>query len=237
MHLMVSRETQIESLTMHPRHIFGLSWRFLLTVVLSGSSATSQAASSSCGPLENPYGPYDYVTQKDHLRVVEQHHFTPQVEALVTGSSSVHVGEDIDYTLRAYPNHHRALMSVVRLGERQHSSQPVGLSYSVECYFERALRFRPADSLVRMIYARYLFLEHRDQQANDQLEAAAGFAGDDAFAHYNIGLLYLQHENYPLALTHAQKAYALGFPQLALRDQLQLRGQWKEPESPAITGR
>jgi tetratricopeptide (TPR) repeat protein len=215
---------------MHPRHAAILALRVTPTAALICLAGWSHAATSTCGPLDNPYGPFDYVTQKNRLGVVEQYHFTPSVEALTGGSSSYQVGEDIDYTLRAFPNHHRALMALVRLGERKHSAQPVGLTYSVECYFERALRFRPLDGTVRMIYARYLFQDQRLSQANQQLEAAASTAGDNAFAHYNIGLLYLEQENYALALAHAHKAYSLGFLQPALREQLQLRGKWKEPQ-------
>jgi hypothetical protein len=213
---------------MQPRHICGLTLR-AITLAATLFSCATWAQVSSCGPLENGYGPFDYVTQKNQLGVVEQHHFTPRVEALVGGVTSVHVGEDIDYTLRASPNHHRALLSLVRLGQKTHSTQPVGLAYSVECYFERALRFRPADSIVRMIYARYLFQDQRATQANQQLEQTVATAGDDAFVHYNVGLLYLEHENYTRALDHAHKAYALGIAQTALRDRLQLLGKWKEP--------
>ena len=214
---------------MYPRYAALLSLRFTLTAALIANAGWSYAAVSVCGPLDNQYGPFDYVTQKSRLGVVEQYHFTPSVEALTGGSSSHQVGEDIDYTLRAFPNHHRALMALVRLGERKHSAQPVGLTYSVECYFERALRFRPMDSTVRMIYARYLFQDQRRSLASKQLEAAASTAGDNAFAHYNIGLLYLEQENFALALAHAHKAYSLGFLQSALRERLQLRGKWKEP--------
>ena len=208
-----------------PRLVFFVT----LAASLISGMGWAQTAISPCGPLENQYGPFDYRNQKNYLGVVEQHHFTPQVEALVGGSSSVHVGEDLDYTLRAFPNHHRALLSLTRLGEKTHSSQPIGLPYSVECYFERALRFRPKDTTVRMIYASYLYKDQRGAQAKQQLDLAAAVAGDNPFTHYNLGLLYLEQENYPLALAHAHKAYALGFTQPALREQLQLRGKWKEP--------
>ncbi len=215
---------------MHPRRIPGLALRAItLTAALLNCAAWAQGTASSCGPLDNPYGPFDYVTQKNLLGVVEKHHFTPRVEALVGGVTSVHVGEDIDYTLKAFPNHHRALLSLARLGKKTNSSQPVGLAYAVECYFERALRFRPSDGIVRMIYARYLFQDRRAPQASQQLEQAVAAADDDPFIHYNVGLLYLEHENYALALAHAHKAYALGFAQTALRDRLQLLGKWKEP--------
>jgi tetratricopeptide (TPR) repeat protein len=200
-----------------------------LAASLINGTVWAQAAISPCGPLETHYGPFDYRNQKNYLGVVEQHHFSPQVEALIGGDTSVHIGGDLDYTLKAFPNHHRALLSLMRLGEKMHSPQPMGMTYSVECYFERALRFRPNDTTVRMIYASYLNKNRRGAEATQQLKQASDAAGDNPFTHYNLGLLYLEQENYPLALAHAHTAYALGFTRPELREQLQLRGKWKEP--------
>lgn len=191
--------------------------------------ALAQSNFSPCGSLDNPYGPFDYRLQKGKLSIVEQYHFTPNVENLVTGKSSTYVGGDLDYTLRASPNHHRALMAMMRLGEKQKTPQPQGLSYSVECYFERALRFRSDDSIARMIYATFLFKNKREAEAIKQLGLASESAGDNPFTHYNIGLIYLDLKKYDLALVQAHKTYGLGFVQPALREQLKKLGKWKEP--------
>lgn len=196
--------------------------------------ALAQSNFSSCGSLDNPYGPFDYRLQKSKLTIVEQYHFTPNVESLVSGKSSTFVGGDLDYTLRASPNHHRALMAMMRLGEKLKTPQPQGLSYSVECYFERALRFRSDDSIARMIYATYLFKNNREPEALRQLALASESAGDNPFTHYNIGLIYLDLKRYDQALAQAHKAYGLGFIQPALREQLKKQGKWKEPsETPS----
>lgn len=213
--------------------LHAVKWLTRLAVACSlCATALAETASSPCGPLENPYGPYDYQTQKHKLSVVEQYHFTPQVEGLVGGRTSHDVGSDLDYTLKAFPNHYRALMAVVRLSEKQRSPHPTGMPYPVDCYFERALRFRPADSTARMIYATYLFKTNQIIAGDHQLSLAAAGAGDNAFTHYNIGLIYLERQRYALALASAHKAYGLGFVQPGLRDQLQLRGKWKEPPPP-----
>lgn len=192
------------------------------------SMALAQSNYSSCGSLENQYGPFDYRQQKGKLNIVEQYHFTPNVESLVSGKSSTYVGGDLDYTLRASPNHHRALMAMMRLGEKLKTPQPQGLSYSVECYFERALRFRSDDSIVRMLYATYLFKNSREPEAVRQLGQASESAGDNPFTHYNIGLIYLDLKKYDQALAQAHRAYSLGFTQPALREQLKTLGKWKE---------
>ena len=195
----------------------------------------AQPAGSACGSLSQMggYGPYDYRTDKPKLGIVEGAHFTPAVEALVRGNTSALPGGDLDYTLRAIPNHHRALMAMMRYGEKMKSSQPQGTRYSVECYFDRALRFRPDDTIVRMIYATLLAKYARAPEAIQQLEQATASAGDNAFSHYNIGLIYFDLKQHKKALAQAHKAIALGFVQTALREQLQSVGKWTEPPGEA----
>lgn len=200
-------------------------------LLLHGSSVVlsqNQAAPSSCGPLQSPgqYGPYDYRTDKDKLPIVLKYHFTPEVEALISGSSRKAPGGDIDYTLRAIPNNHRALISMMRLGEKEKTPKPNGSGYTVSCWFERAIQFRPDDSIVRMTYSTYLNKNGRAADATSQLEIATTYAKDSGFTHYNIGLHYFDMKNYEKALIQAHKAIELGFTQTALRDQLQSVGKW-----------
>lgn len=184
-----------------------------------------------CGTLrsEGQYGPFDYRTDRAQLPIVLNSHFTPEVEALIRGKTSGTPGGDIDYTLRAIPNNHRALISMMRLGERDKTPQPRGSRYTVQCWFERAIVFTPDDSIVRMIYSTYLSDKGRDAEANAQLELATSYARDNAFTHFNIGLHYFKLKNYDKALTQAHAAMALGFTQTELADQLRSIGQWVEP--------
>ena len=186
-----------------------------------------------CGAIvQQDNGPFDYRNQRGGLEVVERFHFTPLVESLTHSGT---VGADLDFTLRAFPNHHRALMAMMRLGEKVKSPQPSGARYSVECWFERALRFRPDDSIARMIYATFLAKAGREPETVKQLELAAASAGDNAFTHYNVGLIYFDNKKYDQALAQAHKAYSLGFPRPELRDQLISVGKWKESEGQSIT--
>lgn len=191
----------------------------------------AQAEFSTCGSLENGFGPYDYRTERGpNLRLVEGAHFTPLVEGLLRGHTARLPGGDLDYTLRAYPNHHRALMSVMRYAEKLSSPHPRDLRYSVECYFDRAVRFRADDPIVRMIFATFLAQQKRMPEALKQLETAKELAKDNAFTHYNIGLVYLELKEYDRALAQAHVAYGMGFTQPALREGLVAAGRWKEPE-------
>lgn len=168
------------------------------------------------------------------LDVVEKHHFTPEVEALVRAKSG-YIGGDLSYTLNAFPNHHRALMSMIALGEKEKTTKPSHSEYSVECWFRRAIAFGPDDLIVRMIFARYLAKANRQTEAEDQLGFVASQAGDNAFTHNNVGLIYFDWKNYDKALVHAHKAYELGLGIPTLRDQLKKVGKWHAPvqDSPA----
>ena len=196
--------------------------------------ANAQSAPSRCGELTNGIGPFDYRVDKQHLPIVEGAHFTPEVEMLVKGKGG-YLGQDLDYTLRAFPNHHRALISVMRYGERLKSPQPGHVRYTVECYFERATRFRPDDAVSRMLFAQFLYKESKPEAARAQLEVAAHGGRENAFTLYNIGLVYAEAKDYARALENAHKAYGMGITRPGLREQLAAAGQWKDAEpAPAV---
>jgi tetratricopeptide (TPR) repeat protein len=209
----------------------------LFIAAFSVSPVFAQAVEPPCGELYSfgQYGPYDYRTDHDKLPIVLSNHFTPKVEALLEGITSLTPGSDIDYTLRAIPNNHRALLSMMRLGVKENTTQPRGSRYTVECWFERAIRFRPDDSIVRMIYSTFLNGSGRITDANAQLELATTFAKDSAITHYNIGLHYFELKNLDKALAQAHKALALGFERVELREQLLAVGKWKEPANSLAT--
>ena len=213
-------------------------------LILAGFPVFAQVNESFCGPLGNNFGPYDYRPEKfvrddmdSHTAkriLVEGAHFTPRVELLIGSQSksmsqSEPPGGDIDYTLRAFPNHHRALMSVMKYGERKKSDKPAGLRYIVECYFERAVRFAPTDTIARMLYATYLTKNSRLPEAVSQLEASDSLAAENPFTHYNIGLVYFDMKNYGKALSQAHRATALGFERTELRDLLKGVNKWQDP--------
>lgn len=202
-----------------------------VTFSINGT-ATAQASSSDCGPIDGARA-LDYREGKTRwLNEVESVHFTPLVENLIRGQTAA-LGGDIGYTLSHSPNHHRALIAMMRLGEKLKTPQPYGSEYSVECWFERALRFRPDDNVARQIYATYLIKNRREPEAIKQLEVATQAAGDNAFTHYNIGLIYFDIKKYDRALTQAHTAYDLGFGRPELRERLKSVGKWTEPVEPS----
>jgi tetratricopeptide (TPR) repeat protein len=203
----------------------------LVFAMLNGPmpAVAQQVSAQFCGSLANAYGPLDYRTERGNpLHLVESAHFTPEVEALIRGKNSSGPGGDIDYTLRAYPNHHRALVSVLRWTERAKSPVLPGLARPAECYFERAVRWRPDDAVARMLYAKFLYMYKRPGEAVPQLEIAASNAETSPLTQFNVGLVYFEGGDHERALVQAHKALALGYARPELRERLQQAGKWQE---------
>lgn len=221
-------------------------WATHAAVVTVCTALAGAAQAEDCGPLTNHYGPFDYRTQQGpRLDIVERYHFTPKVQQLVAGETSPLPG-DIGYTLRAYPNHHHALVVMSSWKERElagtapaqapwarsrrgaaASAQNVPLS--MDCWFDRAVRFRPDDTVVRLLFAQWLTKRNRKDNARSQIEAAQAKVTDNPLSHFNIGLVALEAGLDDIALAQAHKALAMGFERTDLRDKLQAKGVWREP--------
>lgn len=206
--------------------------RAVLAFLLAHAAMPVPAQGNSCGSLTNGNGPWDYRTERSTIKIVEDYHFTATVEALIGGATG-QIGGDLDYTLRASPNHHRALIAISRLAQRQKTNQIPFMRYTVDCWFERATRFRPDDTVVRGIYAQHLGRTGREAQAIEQIDAAIKAGENSAFTQYNAGLLLLELKQYERALDQAHRAISMGLTRPELRDALQAAGKWSDP--PAAT--
>lgn len=186
--------------------------------------------SQGCGPMYIPthVGPFDYRNQRDMLKTVEFGHFQPNVEDLIKPMFNS-FGADLDYTLKAYPNHHRALVTLNRLSLREKALKTSGSDYSVECFYFRAIRWRPNDLIVRMLYASWLHQWDRTKDAVEQLDYVVDNAGDDPFTHYNAGMVFADMKVWDRALQQAHAAQALDFQKPDLKTRLVNANQWKEP--------
>lgn len=203
----------------------------LPTGALAQAQSEAQAGDlGSCGNLRNAYGPFDYRTDRQQLVIVEAYHFNSAVEQLIRGTTGS-IGGDLDYTLRAYPNHHRALSAVSRYGEKVKSDFVPGATFSVECYFIRAVNHRPDDPTVRMLYAIYMKGQQRLPDALKQLNYAETLAADNGYTQYNIGMVYMELGDTESALRQAHKALALGFTRPELKDRLIAARKWQEPSA------
>lgn len=203
-------------------------WCSMGAVVVMAAQTVS--AKNFCGELKNGFGPFDYRTRSEHVgsfELVESAHFTEEVENGIRGNTG-QIGGDLDYTLRAIPNHRRALAAVARVALRTKSVNVAGAGYPVECYFERAMRFTPNDGGVRAEYGNYLFALGKTDLAFKEYKRAAELEPESPAINYNLGLAYFQKKEYAEALTYAKKAYALGFPLLGLKNKLAAVGKWDD---------
>jgi tetratricopeptide (TPR) repeat protein len=201
-------------------------------VLVSSAFAQTTIDSSVCGSLANAYGPFDYADpemRRSRLPIVEIAHFNNDVASLKRGLSGT-VLDELDYTLRAFPNHHLALDAMARLHEREGTNRIRGARYSLECWFERAQRLNPRDGVVRMVFGVHLMRTGKLEDAEKALVEARELNPDSAEAHYNLGLLYVRRGKYPEARDAAERAYSLGFPLPGLRDQLKAKGHWTASE-------
>jgi Flp pilus assembly protein TadD len=186
-----------------------------------GASLPAQEV-PGCGDLHNAYGPFDYrdpVNKRDNLPIVETFHFTPDVESLRQGTSGTVIG-DLRYTLRAFPNHHRALKSVARYA-LEGGRIPIDDSIpSAECYFDRAIAFRPDDAAVHVIYANFLFKKGEREDARKQYEEALRLSPESVEINYVAGLFYVETGDLEKARKLAKMAYDNGYPLPGLKKKL-----------------
>lgn len=192
------------------------------------SFASLIQADPICGELYNGgNGPFDYTNpQQETLKLVETHHFSKNVETLVAGIAG-ELGHDIGFTLRAFPNHHRALDAMSRLSIRERAPKPSGSPYTAMCWFERAIRFKPDDAMVRLVFSNHLLKIKKTDMALEQLLIANGLEPDNPLTAYNLGLIYLKKKDYENAAQFAQQAYKQDFPLQGLKNQLKAAGKWQ----------
>lgn len=204
----------------------------MLALFLAQTDAHAQRA-ANCGDLRNQYGPYDYTNpshRSEKLPRVEQYHFDVGVQSL-KGLSNVVGGEarlggDISYTLRAFPNHHLALYTMIRYYVEKVPKGAQRMLYDPPCWFDRARRFAPHDATVVMLEGVYYQKIGRLSQAKQAYETALDMDPGSAEINYNAGLLYIALKDYERASTCASRAYELGYPLPGLRRKLVKLGVW-----------
>ena len=182
-----------------------------------------------CGDLRNGYGPWDYTNLRhfeERLPIVEVAHFNSDVESLkrsMTPGGDV-IG-DLDYVLRTFPNHHRALYSMLKYRVKN-PKRTRERFYSADCYFKRAIAFKYNDGIVWMLYGIYNHKLKKYNDALDNYKMSEKLLTRPQELYYNMGLLYYDIKNYEESVKYAKKAYALGYQLQALKDKLSSIGKW-----------
>lgn len=219
-------------------------------------STSSLAGEADCGPLKNfgDIGPWDYADPSSSLptgtdpqgriKRVENVHFYPDVMNLNMKALPIErLAAEINYTLRVFPNHPQALYAISRL-ERLAGGKLPNNSASIytprvtaDCFFDRALRFRPDDKEVRAVYGVHLHLRGKFKEALDQYQLAESKGLDSPFFYYNLGVLHADLKNWDKAYEYGLKAERGGMMLPGLRGKLEKAGrplpQVVRPEKPA----
>lgn len=195
--------------------------------------AQGQVLPAECGSLENHFGPLDYTNpayRKYELPLVDTAHFTREVYELRKGTTDAFPLHDIDYTLRAFPNHHPALDAIARLHRAYSTEKFQQGRYTIKCWFLRGRAFAPTDGMVPLIQAGHLFNVGKYAEAEEPARRAVELMPQSAEAAYNLGLLYVKLNRFADAREYANKAYGMGFTLPGLRNQLKQRGEWRDGE-------
>ena len=203
-----------------------------LALLLSAFSVPAFPQVSACGNLENHFGPFDYRTARPaDKNMVERAHFTPKVETLRRGNTTMSPAGDISYTLAVFPNHHRALMAMMKLAKREKTDRPRESAYSMGCWFVRAERFQPEDQMVKTLHGIYLSETGKKKEAQAKLVEALELGTPSPNIDYNIGLVFFDLGEFEKSLQSAHRAYAGGFSLPGLRNKLTQAGKWREAET------
>jgi len=208
-----------------------------LTVIVSSPLAHSEDKApwvgealngDKCTPTIQGFGPHDYLKRAllpDELQVVENRHFTPEIERLESGLSSSAIN-DIAYTVMAWPNHHRALHSAMRYRMMLWDWPDDSRAPPAECQLQRAIEFSPEDPVPYMMYATLLHKAKQHENALLYYRAALRLRPGDVLTQYNMGLTLVELQQYEEAVKMAQAAYAAGMPLPGLKNKLIAAGKW-----------
>jgi len=201
----------------------------VFSLFLLSSTYIVNAGEIDCGILKNPYGPFDY-TNPDHVRlklpVVEGHHFNTNVQNLIRGQEGFLWG-DLDYVLRAFPNHHRALDTMARYQlKNPDDATNIPELRSIECYFDRAIRFKPNDAVIYFVYGIYLQRKGDLALSKKKYNDAIRFGLKSSELYYNYGLLLFELKEFEESKIYAQKALELDYPIMGLVNKLKSINKW-----------
>ena len=156
------------------------------------------------------------------VRLVEQYHFTERVENLIGGQSGASVPADIDFVLRRVPNHYRALAAMGRWQLRDPRRYfGDGSVLTADCYFQRAMAFRPDDPRLHLTYAVYLHQAKRLEEAADEYQRAEKLGESGVEFYYNYGLVLVDLGRLTEAQRYADMVYAADYPLPGLRNKLE----------------
>lgn len=211
------------------RHFFiGLTLPILTLLTASTAlGARIDVDNSNCGIISgqlrggiDSLGPWDYTNPETHqyLPRVEGSYFPQHVENLSGDPTQGAISAA--KTLRVYPNHHRALYTVMRYYRDYPNDKHDNKIYTMECLFKRANFFSPSDPMVYMLNGMYYHWNSDFVGSKMKYLQAYELAPENPQINYNLGLMYYDQGDYENAAKHAEIAYDGGYPLQGLRKKL-----------------
>ncbi|HKO87462.1 MAG TPA: tetratricopeptide repeat protein [Burkholderiales bacterium] len=158
---------------------------------------------------------------KNLLHNVEKYHLQKGVDALRRGKYQ-YAWADLDFMLRYFPNHPRALMLMAEVCESWRDPK-----CKAEEYFSRAIELSPDQAPAHIILGIHQHQQGKYADAIQSYQTALSIAPNSGNAHYNLGLAYFAKGDYANANEHAQKAYDLGMTLPGLQQKLVKADAWK----------
>lgn len=185
------------------------------------------------GKIDYRQGHMNSVNQRDFLSM-ERRHLRPARARVSSGKNlDWDVMNNLHFILSKVPNHEQALQVLIDwdlMGGRHHSQQFAAPA----CYIVWAAQFAP-DDVVVWNYGGFYFQRKGDtRRAMKWWQQALLVDPANPDVNYTLGLIAFDNGEYHQARSHAQAAYAGGYPLPALRNKLKSAGQWQEP--PAAAG-
>jgi tetratricopeptide (TPR) repeat protein len=228
----------------------------------SAPKSTAIYGSAEDGPdgVDGQFGPYDYYRPPSQppaaIALVERAHLGYVVAEQLLKKDYCGYYLNLDYTLRAFPNHPKALPMMAKFLESHTTCPPsrktevttAAAAIALESgtwqerdmtyYFETAIHFMAEDTRIipkhaetHALYGDWLRKSGDSGKAQKQYETALALKPGFADAYYGLGLMYLDQNNTAKAAEYAKKAYSTGKPPPELRDRLVASGVWQAPPS------
>jgi tetratricopeptide (TPR) repeat protein len=174
------------------------------------------------------FGPFDYRTDKNRLPIVENYHFTPEMEQLRFRRLQDSMG-NVRYTITKFPNHHRALYTAVRFSLMDAETK-LKRKHPAECFLQRAIAFRRNDAVPYQLFGLYLHRLDQTEKAMEYYRKAEELSPQDPMLQYNIALVLLDQNKPEEAAKYAGMAYGAGVTLPGLKKRLQAAG-YEVPEN------
>jgi tetratricopeptide (TPR) repeat protein len=171
-----------------------------------------------------PFGPFEYLDRdklKPELFITEEYHLTTEILNLQQATTTTAIN-DIQYTLMAWPNHHKALEAAYRfrLLHRGEFRRDINAPSPVECHLQRAINFSPRDPVPYMIYGMLLHEWKLYEDALESFRMANELMPNDVITLYNMGLTMVDLGMYEEAREVAAQVYSTDFPLPGLMNKL-----------------